>query len=211
MPAKELHPIVIHDRKLAVNWWGKSWNANLESYADFSNRIARGRSYVRDGAVIDLNICKGNVTASVRGSRPRPYKVSVDISPLNELRKKDILAQCGGRIENLEKLMSGEIPEDIGNIFTSRDGLFPSPNEIYFKCSCPDFAYMCKHVAAVLYGIGSRFDDDPLLFFELRDFDVSSLIKRSVEEKLNSMLKNADVKTSRIIDEKDLGDLFGVL
>lgn len=208
---REMHPVVLHDKKLAVNWWGKSWDKNLESYADYSNRIARGKTYIRKGAVLDLQIEKGHVTALVQGSRAKPYKVSVDIDPLSESRKKAILERCGGRIENLESLMSGEIPKDIEDIFVSRGGLFPSPDEIYFRCSCPDSAYMCKHVAAVLYGIGARFDEDPLLFFELRDFDVSGLIKRSVEDKLESMLRNADAKSPRVIDDLDAKDLFGVL
>lgn len=209
--AEEKHPVIITGKKLANNWWGKAWDTNLESYADYENRIARGRSYVRHGAVLDMKISKGLVQASVQGSRPRPYKVSIEISPLSEVRKKEILDRCSGKIENLESLVAGKIPKDIEDVFVGKNGLFPSPSEIYFNCSCPDSAYMCKHVAAVLYGIGARFDEEPLLFFELRDFEVSGLIKRSVEQKLQNMLKNADVKSPRIIDDDSAKDLFGVL
>lgn len=209
--AEEKHPVIITGKKLANNWWGKAWDTNLESYADYENRIARGRSYVRHGAVLDMKISKGLVQASVQGSRPRPYKVSIEISPLSEVRKKEILDRCSEKIENLESLVAGKIPKDIEDVFVGRNGLFPSPSEIYFNCSCPDSAYMCKHVAAVLYGIGARFDEEPLLFFELRDFEVSGLIKRSVEQKLQNMLKNADVKSPRIIDDDSAKDLFGVL
>ena len=88
--------------------------------------------------------------------------------------------------------------------------LFPSPKEIKFRCSCPDYAYMCKHVAATLYAIGARFDQDPTLFFSLRGVDFSVLIKKSIDEKMKSLLKNARKKSPRIIKDADIGDLFGL-
>ncbi len=203
--------IIPTGRKMAESWWGRSWDSNLESYADYENRIARGRSYLRNGAVRGIDIKEGVVTASVKGSRPRPYNVKIDITPLSEGRKKDIVTRCSNRIENLDSLVSGDLPNDVADIFMAKDGLFPSPREIMFHCSCPDSAYMCKHVAAVLYGIGVVFDRDPLLFFSLRGIDVETLVRSSVEERTERMLKNADKRTSRMLDDEDLTKLFGVM
>jgi len=208
---QDIEPVVIEGRTLVKNWWGKSWNKNLESYADYSNRIGRGRSYVRNGAVLDLKITQGSVHALVQGSRKNPYKVIIEIDTLNSDNWKRITRLCNNRVASMETLINGKFPIELQEIFTDkRFGLFPSPDEINFECNCPDWAYMCKHVAAVLYGIGSRLDKDPLLFFELRGVDGKALIKKTMESKLKSMLKNASKKSHREIEDKDIGDIFGL-
>ena len=208
----DLSPVIIEGRTIAKTWWGKAWNDNLERYADYSNRIGRGKSYVRSGAVVDLQIDKGIVNAKVQGTKRKPYTVEIVIDEIAPKRYQKILEQCSHRIENIEMLANGSFPTELENIFTAKNGgLFPSPKEIHFSCSCPDWAYMCKHVAAVLYGIGSRLDHDPLLFFTLRNINMSDFIKKSVEEKLQTMLKNAQNKSNRVIDENQLEELFGVL
>lgn len=208
----DLSPVIIEGRTIAKTWWGKAWNDNLESYADYSNRIGRGKSYVRSGAVVDLQIDKGTVKARVQGTKRTPYTVNVIIDQILPRQYQKILEQCSHRIENIEALANGSFPAELVNIFTAKNGgLFPAPKEIHFSCSCPDWAYMCKHVAAVLYGIGSRLDHDPLLFFTLRDIDMSDFIKKSVEDKLQTMLKNAQNKSDRVIEENQLEELFGVL
>jgi len=205
-----IKPVVI-DGKLAKTWWAQAWNRNLESYADYSNRIGRGRSYVRAGAVIDLSITPGEVRAIVQGSRVKPYDIVVKIDPLNKKVWNAITQRCSRKIANLEELASGKFPLELVELFTNKgDGLFPSPKEIKFSCSCPDWASMCKHVAAVLYGIGARFDEDPMLFFQLRDIEFTELLKKSVEEKMNSMLKNAGKTTRRTMTDVDTYALFGV-
>jgi len=205
-----IRPVVI-DGKLARTWWAQAWNRNLESYADYSNRIGRGRSYVRSGAVLDLTIAPGAVRALVQGSRVKPYEVAVMIDPLKKQRWDAITQRCSRKIANLEELASGKFPMELMELFTDKgDGLFPSPKEIRFSCSCPDWATMCKHVAAVLYGIGARFDEDPTLFFLLRDIDFAVLLKKSVEEKMNSMLRNAGTVTTRTMTDVDILELFGV-
>lgn len=211
MKKEEYSPITVTGRKLVTSWWGRSWCANLESYADYSNRISRGKSYVRDGRVIDLKTSVGKIEGRVQGSSRRPYKVSVDIHPLTEERKSELLSKCGNRIENLDSLLSGNIPSDIEDVFVSEIGLFPKPSEIIFHCSCPDYAYMCKHVSAVLYGVGVRFDEDPMMFFGLRGMEVDSLIKKSIDDRLENMLKNSGRKTERMMSEEDALVLFGVL
>lgn len=204
-------PVMIEGRTLVKNWWGKAWNNNLKSYADYSNRISRGVSYVKNNAVLDLKITKGYVIAQVKGSRVKPYEVKIQIDVLSQKKWRQVTDLCNNSIASLEQLVEGKFPKQLEVLFTDRQyGLFPAPNEIHFDCSCPDWANMCKHVAAVLYGIGSRVDNNPMLFFELRDVDSHVLIKKSVESKLEHMLDNATKKSSREIDEKDIFNVFGV-
>ena len=204
------NPVAI-EGKLAKSWWAQAWNQNLEAYADYANRIGRGRSYVRAGNVLDLSIAPGIVHALVQGSRAKPYEVAVQISPLSKQKWAQIVERCSRSIGSLEELAEGRFPKDLMELFTNKgDGLFPSPDEIDFSCSCPDWAYMCKHVAAVLYGIGARFDNDPTLFFLLRDIDFGELLQKTVDEKMHSMLKNAGHITDRVMQDADTFDLFGV-
>lgn len=208
---KNLEPVLIEGRTIASSWWGKAWNTNLESYADYSNRIGRGKSYVRNHAVLDLKIKQGQVEALVQGSASKPYKVEVDIDKLTTARWNKIVELCNHRIDSMEKLLAGKFPRELEKLFQEKVyGLFPSPKEIHFHCSCPDYASMCKHVAAVLYGIGARLDKDPLLFFTLRDVDIQDLLKRSLESRMESMLKNAGKKTGRVMPEKEMHNLFGI-
>ena len=179
----------------------------MESYADYDNRIGRGRSYVKNGFVIDLRIKEGEVTAIVMGSSP--YNVSVGIKPLDDKTWQSLAAGFGRSVDSLSALVEGRFPKDLEEGFIDSE-LFPTPKEISFKCSCPDWASMCKHVAATLYAMGARFDQDPTLFFSLRGVDVSILIKKSVDEKMKSMLKNSGKKSKRVIKDADIGELFGV-
>ncbi len=209
---KSLDPIIIEGTKIAKTWWGIEWCNNLERYADYSSRIGRGKRYVRSGTVIDLEIDRNTINAKVQGSRKTPYKVEIHIDPLPEKTYIDIIKVCNRRIENLEALVEGAFPAELKEFFIkTRGGLFPNPKEIHFNCSCPDWAYMCKHVAAVLYGIGNRLDSDPLLFFAMRNIDMTNLIQKSVDDKIASMLENSDTISSRVIEDHKLVDLFGNL
>jgi uncharacterized Zn finger protein len=204
-------PIFIEGTTIARSWWGKSWNRNLERYADYSNRIGRGRSYVRSGAVLDLRIDSGKVESLVQGSRSTPYSVSVEIKAISKKIWKEMKAVCEGKLDSLEELLAGEFPKALGEIFMAQgQGLFPSPREIAFSCSCPDWAYMCKHVAATLYGIGTRLDEEPGLFFKLRKVEMKDLVTQAVEDKTRKLLKRAEKKTARVIAESDLADVFGI-
>ena len=207
---KVLEPVVIQGRSIANSWWGQAWCANLERYADFESRLERGKRYVKTGAVIDLKIGKGKILAKVQGSRKTPYKTEIRISPLSEERCQEIIGKCGQRVENLEKLLAGDFPVELKELFTERDGLFPSPREISFSCSCPDWALMCKHVAAALYGIGARLDENPSLFFELRGIEVGRFIDVAIANRVEVMLKNAGRKSARMIRDEDVLELFGV-
>ena len=206
----DIQPVIV-GKKLAESWWAQAWNANLESYADYSNRIGRGRTYVRNGSVLDLSVKPGEVSSLVQGTSANPYEITIEIEPLSKDRWNAIIDKCSRSVANLEDLVSGKFPQELMELFTNKDeGLFPSPEEIKFHCSCPDWASMCKHIAATLYGIGARFDSDPTLFFHLRDIDFADLLKKSVEEKMENMLKNAGKVTSRVITDTDTFELFGV-
>jgi uncharacterized Zn finger protein len=206
-----ISPVIVTGRKIAVTWWGQAWNKNLESYADFVNRIGRGSAYVKNGMVLDLQIVKGEINATVQGSRKTPYHVSIRIDSLPDSRWSAIVEQISRGIGGVEELIGGKFPEELSQIFLQQGkGLFPSPKEIHLSCSCPDWADMCKHAAAALYGVGARLDHDPLLFFTMRDIDFSALIRKSVDEKIGNLLKNADKKSKRIIDDADIAELFGV-
>jgi uncharacterized Zn finger protein len=207
----DIEPVVIEGRTLAKSWWGKAWNTNLESYADYSNRINRGKSYVRNNAVLDLKLRKGKVLAKVQGSRAKPYDIEITIDTLNSSKWGQVIKLCNKRIDSLEQLVEGKFPKELEILFSDKKyAMFPTPKEIHFDCSCPDWASMCKHVAAALYGIGSRLDDNPMLFFDLRDIDAAELIRKTMEEKLDGMLKNAGKKSKREIAAKDISDIFGL-
>lgn len=208
---KVLEPVVIQGRTIAKSWWGKAWCDNLERYADYASRLDRGKRYVKAGTVLDLKIQKGKILAKVQGSRKTPYKVEIQISPLSEEKCQAIIQKCGRRIQNLEALVAGDFPEELKELFQGRDGLFPSPREISFHCSCPDWALMCKHVAAALYGVGARLDEQPALFFELRGIDMGRFIDVALANKVEAMLANAQKPSSRILEGTDLEKLFGVL
>ncbi len=209
---KELAPIVLPGRTIAKNWWGKAWCDNLERYADYSNRIDRGKRYVRSGAIVDLQSEKGKVLARVQGTRKIPYKVEIRISPLSEEKCQNIIERCTTKLENVEQLIEGNFPPEMKALFEGEEGLFPSPREISFNCSCPDWALMCKHVAAALYGIGVRVDENPLMFFELRGIDFNRFIDVTLANKVEVMLKNAGhPQSERIMEEDRLTELFGVL
>ncbi len=207
----EIQPIILTGSSIANTWWGKSWNMNLERYADYSNRIGRGRSYVRNGAVLDLRITPGEVQALVQGTARDPYEISVKIKPLSKNHWQSIKTAAAGKLDSLQQLLAGKFPKDLGTIFTEKDkGLFPSPNEITFSCSCPDWASMCKHVAATLYGIGARLDHDPGLFFTLRNVAVADLVSQTIHDQAEELLKPTKRKSERIMETADLSAVFGI-
>ena len=206
-----IKPVTITGRALATTWWGRAWNANLERYADYANRIERGRSYVRHSAVLDLRIKSGLANALVQGSRSKPYAVTVKIKKIKRPNWRNIKTACEGKFDSFRKLLKGEFPRALEELFTQKGkGLFPSPAEIEFSCSCPDWASMCKHVAATLYGIGARLDEDPALFFKLRNVKVEDLISEAVAETSEYILQKADRKTDRVMEIADLSDVFGI-
>ena len=206
-----IQPIVLEGRAIAKTWWGKSWNLNLERYADYSNRIGRGRSYVRHGAVLDLQISAGQVKSLVQGSRTKPYTVTIKIKGITKGIWQNMKAACAGKLDSLPELLSGKFPKTLEEVFTAQGrGLFPSPPEISFDCSCPDWAYMCKHVAATLYGIGTRLDDNAGLFFKLRKVKIDDLIQQTLKDQTYKLLDKAAKMGTGKIAESELSGMFGI-
>jgi uncharacterized Zn finger protein len=200
-------PVTIEGRTVAKSFWGQSWCTNLERYSDFENRLPRGRTYVRNGSVIDLRIAKGEVVAMVAGSDL--YKVRVTIAPVKPLRWKAICRDCAGTIDSLVELLQGRLAKGVmDRVCREGDGLFPAPAEIKLACSCPDWADMCKHVAAVLYGVGARLDQTPQLLFVLRGVDENELLAGAGQDV--SLSKSVGPKSAKVLDDTDMAALFGL-
>jgi uncharacterized Zn finger protein len=199
-------PVTIEGRKIAKSFWGQSWCTNLERYSDYEYRLPRGRSYVRNGFVVDLQIAKGEITARVSGSDL--YNVKIAIAPVKAACWKSVCRDCAGTIDSLVELLQGRLDKGVmDRVCRERDGLFPSPDEIKLSCSCPDWADMCKHVAAVLYGVGARLDERPELLFVLRGVDESKLIASAGKD---LQLSKARPTAAKVLDDSDVAALFGL-
>ena len=200
-------PVTIAGRKrqLATTFWGKAWCDNLERYANFANRLPRGRAYLRNGSVLDLAIAEGRIEAYVAGSEL--YRVTIGIVPLAKTRWRQIVSHCTGRIGSLVGLLRGELSDEVLAVLThAQDGLFPEPREMTLDCSCPDWAGLCKHVAAVLYGVGIRLDAKPELFFVLRRADQAELLSSATTGPLS---RGRPATGKRIADDR-LSAVFGI-
>jgi uncharacterized Zn finger protein len=199
-------PVIIEGRVIAKTFWGKSWCDNLERYSDFANRLPRGRTYVRNGSVVDLQITPRAIRALVSGSEL--YEVVLTVAPVAKARWKSICADCAGAIDSLVELLQGRFSKGVmERICRQNHGLFPSPGEIQLSCTCPDWAGMCKHVAAVLYGIGARFDHQPELLFRLREVDEKELLARAGT---GLPLSKQRLSAAKVLGGEDLSDMFGL-
>jgi uncharacterized Zn finger protein len=198
-------PVVIDGRKIATTFWGKAWCENLERYSDFSNRLPRGRTYVRNGSVVDLQIAPGAVTALVSGSDL--YTTAVKVTAVSAARWRALCKDCAGTIDSVVELLEGKLSQGVmTRMCHDTTGLFPSPKEITFSCSCPDWASMCKHVAAVLYGIGARLDSQPELLFLLRNVKQQDLVAKAG----SGLSRTRKVKSGKVLDAGDLSQIFGI-
>jgi uncharacterized Zn finger protein len=199
-------PVTIEGRTIANSFWGKSWCSNLERYSDFASRMPRGRTYVRNGSVLDLQIAKGEVAAMVAGSSL--YKIKITVAPVTAARWKAICRDCAGEINSVVELLQGRLAKGVmDRVCRQGDGLFPSPEEIKLSCSCPDWADMCKHVAAALYGVGARLDERPQLLFKLRGVDENDLLANAGQD---LALTKAPPGAANILDGNDVAALFGL-
>jgi uncharacterized Zn finger protein len=198
-------PVCASGRKLASTFWGRAWCENLERYHDYSNRLPRGRTYLRQGAIVDLELAAGRVTALVTGSAL--YEVRIDIEPVSPGHVSKLRERCAGGLSSVVALLEGRIDDDVMAAVTEpQSGLFPEPSQIRLSCSCPDWATMCKHVAAVLYGIGVRLDRQPELLFTLRDVKPDALVNLTAD--LATAMRPPDAGAT--LDAADLSAIFGV-
>ncbi len=202
-----LRPIRITARTIATSFWGRAWCENLEKYADWANRIPRGRTYARNGSIIDLQIEPGKIEALVSGQEL--YKISIAIDPLPPKKWKSIRSDCAQQVSSMLDLMRGKLPDAVLARLTDRDqGMFPSPKELKPKCSCPDYATVCKHVAATLYGVGHLLDSEPSLFFKMRGVDQSELISEAMSTAV--VEDSLGLNQESNLDGEDLGAMFGI-
>ena len=206
-------PIIIEGRTISSSWWGKAWCDNIDIYADFDNRLPRGRNYVRSGCVVDLKIEYGVIRALVVGSRPKPYRVQIDIKPFSDNEVKAFEDKCRNNFESVEDFINGRFPDSFKKYFTSSSlNLFPKVKEMKFSCSCPDWAVLCKHVAAVLYGIGRKLDDDPMLLLRLRGIDTASFSEKIVNREAEKLALSSSISLppGRAMDMEEASLLFSV-
>ena len=203
---RKISPVVIEGRTIAETFWGEAWCDNLERYSDFANRLPRGRTYVRNGSVVDLQVTPGSVTALVSGSTM--YDVKVTVGPVPRARWSAICKDCSGAIDSLVELLQGRFSKGVmTRLCEEKTGLFPSPKDILFTCSCPDWASMCKHVAAVLYGIGARLDHQPELLFTLRNVNQQDLIAKAGSDLAQ---KRKAPSGAKVLASDDLSEMFGI-
>lgn len=199
-------PVTITGPGIAKSFWGKAWCKNLESYSDFSNRLPRGRTYARNGSVVDLLVTRGRIEAVVAGSMV--YDVAIAIGPLSPPKWRAIKADCADSIGSLVELLTGRLDDDVmRRLARPGDGMFPSPRELNLKCSCPDGARLCKHLAAVLYGIGARLDTQPELLFVLRGVDQTQLVAAATKESVSRAVRG---EAAHAIAADDLSAIFGI-
>ena len=204
---RTLAPVKIEGHKIAKSFWGNAWCDNLTQYSDYANRLPRGGTYVRNGSVVDLQINKGTIQAIVAGSEP--YTITIKIDTLPDSTWSQIKQECSRSIESLLDLVQGKFHRGIMERLTRKEGgLFPQPKEIKFRCSCPDAAGMCKHIAATMYGVGHRLDSSPEMLFQMRGVDHLELVGQAVTaENLDRSLSNGE---SNQLAGSDLGELFGI-
>jgi len=204
---QKLNPVLVGGRAIARSFWGKAWCENLESYSDYANRLPRGRAYARNGSVIDLQIAPGLIHALVSGSSV--YRVTITIERVNQVAWKALKTDCAGRVGSLMDLLQSKLSSQVMEILTRREtGLFPRPNEIGLNCSCPDWAGMCKHIAATLYGVGARLDTSPELLFVLRGADHLELVTE-VAESVTAGASNSSDSSATLAGE-NLEEVFGI-
>ncbi|MDA3961715.1 MAG: SWIM zinc finger family protein [Planctomycetota bacterium] len=200
-----IDPVCIKGRAIACTPWGKAWCSNLEGYSDFDNRLPRGRRYARNGSVVDLQVTPGLIEAYVAGSDT--YRTTISVGSVPKKQWQAICADCAGGIASLLELLRGKIDKAImQRLCRQGDGLFPTPQQLRFSCSCPDGAAMCKHIAAALYGVGSRFDSKPELLFLLRDVDLDELID-SAGSGFTTVAASGD---GAVLSDEEIGDIFGI-
>lgn len=159
------------------NWWSLRWMEILESSIDAA-RLSRGRSYARRGQVVDIEIEPGLVTASVQGTRKKPYQIRLGFETLTDEAKTLLLFRFRERSSFAARLLAGEMPEEMEKVFREAGvGLFPNKTDLRrYKCTCPDDAAPCKHIIAVLLLLAEVFDDDPFLLLKLRGANRETLI-----------------------------------
>jgi len=203
---ESIAPVILAGKQIATTFWGRSWCANIESYHDYETRLPSGRSCVRHGLVVDLQIAPGRITALVSGSELYDVKITIAATPPAQWRA--IRADCAGGIDSLVELLQGRFSKPVmERLCRQEGGLFPRPSDIRFRCNCLDHAGMCKHIAAALYGVGARLDEAPELLFRLRAVDPAELVA-GIDSALP--LSKVGPAAGKVLASDDISALFGL-
>lgn len=212
-PDVQIYAIKVVGKRIALNWWGKAWQEFFPAYSDYDNRLPRARSYVYKGNVQEIWVDGTHVAALVKGSSSQPYRVDVRFEPLLETKIQVLSNLFKDNLLSLENILVGNFPSELAELLTSgtQEQIFPSVEEISYSCTCPDWAVMCKHVASVLYAIASVFDNDPTLFFKLRDFPLDALMEKTIAEHVSEYLSVGAQISERQVQDDEVNLIFGDL
>ena len=174
---------VIRGRAYQYNWWSRRWLQILEESID-AGRLTRGRSYARKGQVVEIDVEPGLVSASVQGTRKKPYQIKLGFETVTDEAKELLLLRFRERASFAAKLLAHEMPEEMEEVFKETGiPLFMRKSAIRrFKCTCPDDATPCKHIIAVLLLLAEVIDDDPFLLLKLRGIDRERMISLLTSE-----------------------------
>lgn len=207
----ECQPVIINNGTICSSWWGKSWNKNFKRYADYSSRISRGSRYIKGNCIFDLRIEGQDIYGVIAGSGRKLYDCHISIDKMAQSDWDYIVQACGRQFDGLEELLDGKFPKTLKDLFFDSDrGLFPTPKQIHMDCSCPDWAVLCKHISAILYGVSNRLDDHPELLFQLRGVDLNNLVSESLGSNLDNLMDKANCKSKRILKNKDIDKIFNL-
>lgn len=206
---KQACPLVLSSKKVSQTWWGKAWNENLNRYCDYANRLARGKRYVRGGAVFDIKIQAGRIEGYVGGSGNKTYHVEIHIDAGKIDGLLEVIKLHDVQITTIQDLLDGNFPVALKDILLDKKrGLFPSPQEIHIHCTCPDYAIVCKHVAALLYGVSVKLDEDPSLFFLLRQIQMEDVVAHVLGDNVEELLHSSTQSHKRTLDVDGVEALF---
>lgn len=196
----------VSTNSLVHTWWGIKWCENIIGLSDYENRLARGRNYLRKGAIKELYIEKGTINAKVKGYADDPYTVKITIDPLGE----NAATRIKGKFNSISGIKENYMPKDCMFLYETETGLLPTNDEIHFSCDCPDSAVMCKHIIAVMYAIGCILDQKPLFLFDLRGIDISTGINEVELNDINLFLSQIDDDDFSNADSGFLSRLFDI-
>lgn len=210
----EYGEIIIDGKLISKSWWGQKWCKNIESYQNISSRLERGRTYIRSNRIKSLDVSYNKVCAKVKGSADNVYSVIIDIDSVKEKQYNFVVEKCNNSITDIEALLTGKFSVEFQDLFSNNEfGLFPKIDEIHYSCDCMDFQtnnHVCKHIAATLYGIGNKLDDNPIIFFMLRGIDIDQFASKVLKHEREYVWKNINENTERQVSDEDIEKLFGI-
>jgi SNF2 family DNA or RNA helicase/uncharacterized Zn finger protein len=190
-------------------WWGKQW-LNALSNIDYSNRLPRGKTYANKGAVMDFSIKNHLISAKVQGSERKPYKQDISLQAFTKKEAEIIIETIAENMVVLAALLSRQIPKELDRLLKEQNiQLFPNDwRSLNMKCSCPDYAVPCKHLAAVVYLLANEIDKNPFNLFELRGLP---LLKELESRKILSLenQKETYFKFSNFVQPESMPSYLG--